>query len=283
MKPLEILTKFVKGFVIGSSMLIPGVSGGTMAIILNIYDQLINAVSRIRQDIKGNGLLLINYGIGGLAGILLLSGPLLDLVEKWSMPCMYFFCGCIIASIPPLYARVKVDKIRVRNFFVAILGIAIGVSLKLIPPGLFSADAGMSIKMFILLIVAGFIIAVALILPGISGSYMLLVFGMYKVTLNALKTFDILYLIPLVIGLFIGTFGTARVIDNLMEKHPQFIYMLIIGFMLGSLYQIFPGIPSGTQLPISLICLIAGALVIFIIVSGGKLRVKKKETQEKSI
>lgn len=283
MKPLDIIVKFVKGFVIGSSMLIPGVSGGTMAIILNIYDQLINAVSRIRKDIKGNGLLLINYAVGGLVGILLLSGPLLDLVERWPMPTMYFFCGCILASIPPLYEKVKADRIRIRNIIVALLGIGIGISLKLIPEGLFDVGSAMSIKMFILLAIAGFIIAVALILPGISGSYMLLVLGMYKVTLNALKTLDIPYLIPLVIGLFIGTFGTARVIDNLMAKHPQFIYMLIIGFMLGSLFNIFPGIPSGGQIPISLVCLAAGILVIFIIVSGGKLSTKKRVSQENDI
>ena len=279
MKPKEIIIRFVKGFVIGSSMLVPGVSGGTMAIILNIYDQLINAVSRIRENIKGNSLLLLNYGLGGLAGILLLSNPLLYIVKTWPMPSLYFFIGCILASIPPLYIRAKADKIKVRNILVAILGIVIGVSLELIPEGLFVVGQGMSVKMFLLLILAGFIIAVALILPGISGSYMLLIFGMYTVTLEALKSFNLPYLIPLVIGLAIGTFGTARVLDNLMEKHPQFIYMLIIGFMLGSLYEIFPGIPQGVDIPISIVCLLAGFAAIFLLVSGGRKKQANSERQ----
>ncbi len=280
MKPKEIIIRFVKGFVIGSSMLIPGVSGGTMAIILNIYDQLINAVSRIRSDIKGNTLLLLNYAVGGLAGILILSKPLLYIVDNWPMPSLYFFTGCIIASIPPLYMRAKEDKIKIRNIFVAIIGIVIGVSLELIPEGLFDAGNEMSVKMFMLLVLAGFIIAVALILPGISGSYMLLIFGMYTVTLEALRNFDVVYLFPIVIGLFIGTFGTARVIDNLMAKHPQFIYMLIIGFMIGSLYEIFPGVPKGIDIPISTVCLIAGFAVIFLLVSGGKKAITKRDRQE---
>ena len=280
MKPVDIITKFVKGFVIGASMLVPGVSGGTMAIILNIYDQLISAVSRIRQDIKGNSLLLFNYAIGGLAGILLLSRPLLFIVEKWPMPSLYFFMGCIIASIPPLYSRVKTNKIKVRHIIYAIIGIAVGVSLKFIPEGLFDAGAAMSVKMFLLLVLAGFIIAIALILPGISGSYMLLVFGMYHVTLEALKGFDVMFLVPLVIGLFIGTFGTAKVLDKLMEKHPQFIYMLIIGFMLGSLYQIFPGVPTGVEIPISVVCIVTGFIVIFLLVSGGKKSITKQNEKE---
>ena len=261
-------------------MLIPGVSGGTMAIILNIYDQLIGAVSRVRQDIKGNTLLLLNYALGGLAGILLLSEPLLTIVTKWPMPSMFFFTGCILASIPPLYSRVKVDKIKIRNILVALLGLVIGVSLKFIPPGLFQVSDSMSVQMFMLLIIAGMIIAIALILPGISGSYMLLAFGLYTITLEALRNFDIMFLLPLAIGLVLGTFGTARILDKLMERHPQFIYMLIIGFMLGSLVQVVPGIPSGGDISVSIICAVAGFVVILLLISGGKLSTKKRKLKE---
>lgn len=276
MKSLEAIKRFVKGFVIGSAMLIPGVSGGTTAIILGIYDQLINSVSRIRQDIKGNGLLLLNYGLGGLAGILIMSGPLLSIVNGWPLPSMYFFIGCIIASIPPLYRRMNTDKIKFKNMVVALVGALIGGALTLLPEGLFQVGQHMSVQMFLLLIVAGIIIAIALILPGISGSYMLLVFGMYTITLEALKAFDIMFMIPLIIGLAIGTFGTARILDKQMEKHPQFTYMLIIGFMIGSLYQIFPGIPTGNNIIICIVTLIAGITIITLLVSVGK----KSKTKE---
>ena len=280
MKSVKIIKRFIKGFVIGASMLVPGVSGGTMAIILNIYDQLIGAVSRIRQDLKDNILLLLNYALGGFAGILFLSEPLLTLVSRWPMPSMFFFTGCILASIPPLYARVRVDRIKIRNILVALLGLAVGVSLKFIPPGLFQVSDSMSVQMFVLLMVAGIIIAIALILPGISGSYMLLAFGIYTVTLEALRNFDVMYLLPLVIGLGVGTFGTAKILDRLMEKHPQFIYMLIIGFMLGSLVQVVPGIPQGVDIPISIICTVGGFAVIVLIISGGKLSVQNRKNKE---
>jgi putative membrane protein len=273
-------------------MLIPGVSGGTMAIILGIYDELISAVSNIRKAFRRNVLLLITYAAGGGIGILLLSGSLLKLVTWAPIPSMYFFMGAIAASIPPLYRRVKQpvvsvrpdivldgavigrypEKVRLRpvNILVALIGAAIGVGLKFLPPDLVPASDDLNIVAFIILFFAGVIIAIALILPGISGSYVLLVFGMYDVTLLAIKEMNVAYLAPLVVGVAVGTFATAKGIDTLMNRHPQFIFMLIIGFMLGSLYQIFPGLPSGIEIVIAPFTFVAGFLIIFLLVSFRK-------------
>ncbi|MDR0357431.1 MAG: DUF368 domain-containing protein [Clostridiales Family XIII bacterium] len=286
------IVRFIKGFVIGASMLIPGVSGGTMAIILGIYDELIGAVSNIRKTFRQSALLLLICGAGGGAGILLLAGSMLKIVTQAPVPSMYFFMGAIIASIPPLFKRVtqpvaserpdiildgivierNAQKARFRpvNILAALAGAAIGVGLKFLPTGLIPTPDDLSFKAFIVLFFAGIVIAVALILPGISGSYVLLVFGMYDVTLLAIKEINIAYLAPLAIGAVVGTFGTAKGIDSLMRKRPQFIFMLIIGFMFGSLYQIFPGLPSGIEIAIAPATFIAGFLIIFFAVSYRK-------------
>ena len=99
-----------------------------------------------------------------------------------------------------------------------------------------------------MLILAGVVIAIALILPGISASYILLMLGMYDLTLIAIKEMNVFYLIPLIIGVLGGTFLTAGILEREMKRHPQFTYMLIIGFMLGSLVQVYPGIPVGTEI-----------------------------------
>jgi putative membrane protein len=244
----NILKRLAKGLFIGSAMLVPGVSGGTMAIILGIYDELIHAVNSIRRDVKTHGLLLGEYAIGGLVGILLFSGPILAALDRWNKPMQSLFMGAILASIPPLYRKVRVSKIRLSNAICALFGAAVAVSTRFLPSDMISIDSGFNLLNFALLTVAGFVVAVALVLPGISGSYILLMMGMYDVTLLALKTFNAAYLTPLVIGCFAGVFLTTKTLEHQMERHPQFTYMLIIGFMLGSVVQMFPGIPGGIEI-----------------------------------
>jgi Predicted membrane protein len=265
----NIVIRFIKGFIIGASMLVPGASGGTMAIILGIYDELIHAVSTLRQNKKENALLLGEYAIAGIVGILLLSGAMLDAVTLWNKPMMFLFLGAILGSIPPLYRKVKVDRIRSVNIFVAALGALLGIATMYLPEGLFQLNDSFNLFNFLMLIIAGIIIAIALVLPGISASYILLMMGMYHLTLLAIKETNFLYLTPLAIGVLAGTFLTAGILEQQMHRHPQFTYMLIIGFMLGSLAQVFPGMPGGAEV---VVCVITFAVGFFIILWLGRAK-----------
>jgi putative membrane protein len=296
----KIIVRFIKGFVIGAAMLIPGVSGGTIAIILGIYDELIVATSNIRKSFRRNILILINYMLGGLGGIFLLARPMLALVEWKPQPTMFFFIGAIIGSIPALYKRViyaepaKASVIRFEGLeiegsppakrhigpvhvLIALVGAAIGYGLEFIPANLVSVSGGFSLKNGIVLFVAGLIVAIAIILPGISASYLLLVFGLYESTLQAFRGLtdftggapvnSIAYLLSLGLGAIVGTFGIAKLMEKLMYNYPRFTFMLIIGFMLGSIIPIFPGLPAGVDIPVSIITFVVGAAVVMFIVS----------------
>lgn len=243
-----IAVRIIKGFTIGASMLVPGASGGTMAIILGIYDELIHAVSTLRQNVKENTILLGTYTLAGILGILLFSRPMLAAVTLWNKPMLFLFLGAILGSIPPLYRKVKVSRIKPINILVALVGAFLGICTMYLPEGVFKLDAIFNLYNFSMLILAGVIIAVALILPGISASYILLMLGMYDLTLIAIKEFNLFYLVPLAIGILGGTFMTAGILENEMKRHPQFTYMLIIGFMLGSLVQVFPGVPASAEI-----------------------------------
>lgn len=244
-------------------MLVPGVSGGTMAIILGVYNEMLRAVSTLRQNFKENMRLLIVYGISALLGILLFSKPMLAAVTHWNKPMMFLFMGAIISSIPPLYCRVKVSKIRSVNILVAFFGAALGISIKFLPEGLFIPNTAFSVGGALLLLVAGIIIAVALVLPGISASYILLMMGMYDMTLVALQQWDFPYLIPLIIGILGGGYLTAGVLEDQMQRHPQFTYMLIIGFMIGSLVEVFPGLPVGMEIIYCFFTFVVGLGLVF--------------------
>ncbi|MEG2199953.1 MAG: DUF368 domain-containing protein, partial [Anaerovorax sp.] len=132
----RLLTKLIKGFAIGASMLVPGASGGTMAIVLGIYDDLIHAVSCLRENWKANGTLLLQYGISGIAGVLILSGPMLKALNLWHKPMMFLFLGAIIASIPPLYKKATLDSVKFRNIGAVAVGAGIAYLITLFPKGL---------------------------------------------------------------------------------------------------------------------------------------------------
>jgi putative membrane protein len=246
-------------------MLIPGVSGGTMAILLGVYDELISALSNIRVRFKSGCILLLQFLVGAGAGILFLSGPMLTALGLWPKPVMFFFTGAIIAGVPPIYRKVRVSRIKLKNLLVAAVGAGAAVATEYLPSGLFSVapGGGFDIVACVLLFVAGFVIAIALILPGISGSYVLLMLGMYDLTLAAVHDMNLPYLVPLAAGAAVGAFSTAGVLDRLMRNHPQFIYMLIIGFMAGSVVQVFPGLPAGFGIPVCVAALAAGFGIVF--------------------
>ncbi|MDD4564151.1 MAG: DUF368 domain-containing protein [Eubacteriales bacterium] len=258
----NITKRLIKGFVIGASMLVPGASGGTMAIILEIYDDLIHAVSTLRRNLKKNCAFLGTFTLAALLGILLFSRPMLAAVTMWHKPMLFLFMGAILASIPPLYRKVKVSRIKPVNVLVACIGAFIGIMTMYLPEGVLQLSAQFDLYYFIMLLLAGFIIAVALVLPGISASYILLMLGMYDITLMAIKDFNLYYLVPLTAGVLGGTFLTAGILERAMKRHPQFTYMLIIGFMLGSLVQIFPGIPAGTETLYCILTFFTGFVLI---------------------
>lgn len=273
-------SNIIKGFIIGSSMLIPGVSGGTMAIILGIYDELIHAVSSFKENVKKNSILLGKYGLAGMMGIMLLSGPMLEAVTRWNKPMMFLFLGAIIGSIPSLYHKATVFRMKPVNIGAMFGGLLIAYLITLFPEGMLTLDSYSAFISRGVLFIGGIFIAVALVLPGISASYVLLMLGIYDQTLMAIKSLNISFLLPLTLGVLVGIYLTAGILEREMNKHPQFTYMLIIGFMLGSLLEVAPGIPSGIELLACMGTFSTGLFGIYIIGRQKSSRVLNLESSE---
>ncbi len=236
----------LKAIFIGGTMLVPGVSGGTMAMLLGIYDRLISAVSSFHKDIKGNIFFLWMFLLGGLAGMFLFSRPILYLIETFPRPALFFFLGAVAGGIPMMIRHSCVQKITLRICIYVVLGAVIVYLISILPPGLFSAGDGGSLSRFFWLAVAGVLAAVALVLPGISVSYMLLMLGLYDMTVKAITQLDIGRLLPLALGLGGGILLSTRMLEQAMNRHPQPTYLLILGFILASAVEIFPGAPQST-------------------------------------
>jgi len=273
------LILMIKGFIIGSSMSVPGVSGGTMAIILGIYDKLISSISGFLKDIKGNFLYLFKVGIGACAGIGSLAFVIQMLLEKFPLPVSFFFLGAVIGGIPALSNKVDKSKSKVLSGLYFLAGLVIVITIGFIPTGNFNIGIGTGLAHYAMLLVTGIVIALALVLPGISTSHMLLVLGMYDSLLSAITNFDIVFIGLLGVATVIGVFLITKPIEWTMKKFPHQTYCMIIGFVLGSTYEIFkdkiiPAIPEsaglGWWILSFILCLITFLLGYFAIKTTSK-------------
>ncbi len=263
------LITMLKGFIIGSSMSVPGVSGGTMAIVLGIYDKLISSISNFLKDIKGNTIFLVKFCIGAGVGIGSLAFLIKWLLDVVPFQISFFFLGAVIGGIPQLYKKTKETKLSVASLIYLILGVVIVISIGFIPVNNFDISVGSGLTHYFMLLVTGIIIALALVLPGISTSHMLLVLGMYDAMLIAITEFDIIYIGILGISTLIGIFLITKPIEWTMNKFPHQTYCIIIGFVLGSTSEIFrekilPAIPDGAGLFWWIPALIS-AVIVFIL------------------
>lgn len=224
-----------KGLVIGATMMVPGVSGGTMAIILGIYDRLISAVSSFGRDVKENLLFLTVFGLSAGVGMFLFSTPVSWLLEHYKIPTISFFIVVILCGVPVIGRKSGVEKVRFSVIMYMLLGAIMVVCISKIPENVFHTES------FPGMILAGILSAAALIFPGISFSHFLLVLGIYDQLLKAVQTLNMRFLFPLGAGVLLGVILLSRLLESLMTKYPKQTYMIILGFILGSVGEIIAG------------------------------------------
>ena len=259
---------------IGGTMTVPGVSGGSMAMILGIYDRLISSVNGIFQKgkFKESFLFLLKFLIGAGAGLFLFAKLITLALTHFSMPTRYFFLGAVAGGAPMIFRAAKIKKVNVPVFIYPIVGIVCALLISLIPDGIFevSGTGALAVVSGILIqLLGGIVVAVALVLPGISVSQMLLVLGIYEKLTAAVDALDILTLLsfaPLVIGIVGGIFLTTGVIERAMTKHPTGTYLIVFGFILGSLPELIPAqFPLGWNLLFCPVLAVLGFIAVFMI------------------
>lgn len=247
MKKLQL---FIKGIAIGIANIIPGVSGGTMAVIMGVYALMVDFLSFKWSVIKKKWADILFLALGMGSGIILLSWPLKYLLANFNSQCNYFFAGVVIGSIPLIYSKTKntneekkQKKISLPSFsgvICFVLMLALMIAIFVISGGISKDDGGVmenNIVTYLFMIPAGLLAAVSMIIPGISGSFVMVVIGAYQTILSALS-FDSLNIIILLcfgIGALIGVIGGARLIGFLLKKFSSQTYMGILGLIIGSI------------------------------------------------
>ena len=270
-KTKDNLTTVLKSYVIGATMTVPGVSGGSMAMVLGIYDQIISSVpDLLSKNFKKAFIFLLVAGCSGLIGALSASPLLKYLLSNFYLVVMYFFLGAIIGSIPMIVRKSQITKKNWINAFFAIPGIAVVLLISMIPEGLIQLGG----SNVILQIICGIGVSIGFVLPGISFSYLLVVLGLYEGLITYRSELNFVPLIPLCIGLVIGIVLLAGLLKKAMEKWPTITFPVIMGFVLGSLPQVFPGLPSGIAILWCVLSFLVGAIVIW--ATSGELKYIKK-------
>lgn len=250
---------FIQGFMMALADSVPGVSGGTIAFLMGFYDKFINSLNYLIKGTKQERIDAIKFltklGIGWVVGMALAVSILASVFDSGIYKVSSLFLGFIIGAIPLIIIEEKKAlKEDYKNIFFAFVGIALIVVLSIMK---FSANISVSHLTFgniLYIIVAGMLAISAMVLPGISGSTVLLSFGLYIPIITALK--DLLHLnfngffllLVFGIGVILGVFVSLRGIKNMLLKHRSKTIYAIIGMMIGSLYAIVVG-PTTLEVP----------------------------------
>lgn len=235
---MEHIINVLKGIVIGIANAIPGVSGGTMMVIMKVFDKLMESVSL--KNLKKNLPFLIPIGIGAAIGVILSAKVLTACFDMFFVQTQLFFMGVVIGSLPMIYkegiSKGKFKPIHIIPFLIG-LGIIISVSLFHLGGTVYTE---LTPFVFIYLLVALIISAAAMIMPGLSGSLVLVMLGGYQTVIGAVDTMNIPILIPAVLGAALGIILCAKLITLCLKKFYTGTYAVILGMIAGSLYAIFP-------------------------------------------
>ena len=257
---------FIKGLVIGATMTVPGVSGGSMAMVLGIYDRLLKHVSEITKYPKESLTFLLWFAAGAGSGAFLFSRGISWLLTTRAEGILcFFFLGAVSGGIPMILKSASVSRIRGRELICILTGILTALLIALIPQGMFAPGTENTPMHLLFQLAGGFIIAVALVLPGISASQMLYMLGIYESTLKAISSLDILALLPLAVGGIMGTYLTARILEQLIKKHREATFLMILGFMLASLPELLPGHLAQENLLFCVMALAAGFIGVYFV------------------
>lgn len=245
---MEHIINVLKGVVIGIANAIPGVSGGTMMVIMKVFDRILGAVSI--KKLKENFVFLVTIVLGMGIGVVLSSLVLDYCFENFYVQTQFFFMGVVLGSLPMIYKEATKDKkltpIHLIPFAIG-FGVIIGVTV--ISQSMDnSVIESLNVGNFFYLVAVSIIAAAAMIMPGLSGSLVLLILGGYQTAITAVAEMNIPILIPIAIGVLLGIVLCAKLITICLKKWQRGTYAVILGLIVGSFYAIWPRESQTTEI-----------------------------------
>ena len=302
---MKFLEHIIIGIIIGISNIVPGVSAGTMFVILGIFKKLIDQVGLCIDEVKkmiknitkfkekdggiravgimfknifnSQKTFLIPIAIGMAFAIYFVAKLFSILNPEQIMYRNYIFLGLVLGGIPALFKELKkgtdiqnINKRKVNIYlfmFIGFLIMLIVYILKINGIGLRKVGyEELSISMALPLFLVGAIAAASMVIPGISGSMLVLILGYYELMTISISKLNMVFIIPFAIGILVGIMAILKLIKYLLDNHYTKTYSCIVGFVVGSLLMVFPGLPTNIMgYVITIVCIILGLFASYMI------------------
>ena len=253
---LQYLLLALTGLALGAANIVPGISGATLAVIFRVYDRLIESINKLFTDMKRSLLFLVPVGLGMVVGILVVGTVLDGFFERFSLQTSTFIVGLVAGGIPFIHKR-AISKEGKKPVFYAVAALAALVIILLAifaPTPTVEAAGEFSWGFTFLLFGGGVVAAAALIVPGVSGAMVLMLFGLYHTLMDTISLitgylrtpleFGLLppilqVVIPLGLGIVVGILLASKLIAFLMEKYFSITYFTILGLVFGTIFVVF--------------------------------------------
>ena len=264
----------LKGMVIGIANVIPGVSGGTMMVAMGIYDKLIHCITHLFSELKKNVIFLAPIALGMVLAIIGSSFTIEKMFEVFPFQTSLLFVGLVVGGLPAMWKNVKGKKMEVGHMITCVFFLALVVGMALLGEKEGNAaDLSFNIVNAVKLFAVGVIAAATMVIPGVSGSMVLLLIGYYNPILSAINGFiraalsfdmpailtGVGVLAPFGIGMVVGIFAIAKLIEIIFAKFPLYAYWGIIGLIVASPFAI---LAMGSFEAITVISIVTGAAAL---------------------
>ena len=234
--PREWFLRFGKGMFIGSGFILPGVSGGALAAIFGIYERIISFLAHITKDFKENVRFFLPIGLGGVTGVFLLSFGVSFLLGTYEVMIMWFFVGCIVGTVPALWKEAGREGRSNRDIMILIGSFVAGYLFLWQGSSLFSEVQ----QNFWTWLIAGGLIGLGMIVPGLSPSNFLIYMGMYKAMSDGIKELNFSVIVPIGIGGIVTVLGLSKMMDYIFSKAYAQLFHFILGIVFASTVMIIP-------------------------------------------
>ncbi len=268
----------LKGIVLGISFILPGVSGGVLSVVMGIYDKLIEAVSHFYESwasFKKYFNFLFFLGIGGIISVLVLTNVIEVALDKMPVITILIFVGLIVGGVPQLFNIIKKD-VSFGNILLMFIGIGLLVIMSVSTSDASNQIIDTSFISMLKMFGVGILASATIVIPGVSGSFLLMVMGYYEPLLKIINEItsltnlynNVVVMIPFGIGLVIGAIAIAKLIDFCLNKYPIKTYYVIIGFVVASIIEVFMSVFEYSYtlmtMIIGLILMVMSAVIVYI-------------------
>jgi len=235
---IDWILRFVKGLFIGSGFILPGVSGGALAAVFGIYERIISFLAHITKDFKKNVMFFIPVGLGGVVGVFLLSFVVSFFLGTYEVQILWFFVGCILGTIPALWKQA--GKKGRKNKHINILVVSFFLSLAFLLFGEQMLSGGQVPQNIFTWAIAGALIGLGVIVPGLSPSNFLVYMGMYKDMADGVKNLDLAVILPIFVGAAACVLLLSKLMDYVFSRAYAGLFHAILGIVFASTIIIVP-------------------------------------------